>query len=57
MEYNLFTDEFRFHVDFADGRAHVWRGLTERLYPENVIQRDSYGGDSVIIWGGISHNG
>jgi hypothetical protein len=26
----LFTDEFSFHVDFADGSARVWRGRIEK---------------------------
>ena len=48
----LFTDESRFNVDFADGRARVWRRRNERFHPENVIQCDHYGGGSVMVWGG-----
>lgn len=53
----LFTDESRFNVDFADGRLRVWRRRNERFDPENIIQRDRYGGGSVMVWGGISHRG
>jgi hypothetical protein len=53
----LFTDEFRFHVDFANGCARVWSGRIERFYPGYIIQRDRYCRGSVMIWCGISHNG
>jgi hypothetical protein len=38
----LFTGEFCFYVDFAEGHACVWREQIERFHLENVIQRDSY---------------
>jgi hypothetical protein len=44
-------------VDFADGCDRVWNGRIERFHPENVSQRDLYGGDSVMIWCGISYYG
>lgn len=53
----LFTDESRFNVSFADGRFRVWRRRGERLDPNNVIQRDRYGGGSVMVWAGIYHDG
>ena len=53
----LFTDESRFNVSNADGRVRVWRRRGERLDPHNVIQRDRYGGGSVMVWAGIYHNG
>lgn len=53
----LFTDESRFNVAFADGRLRVWRRRGERFDPENVVERDRYGGGSVMIWGGISYQG
>jgi hypothetical protein len=37
----LFTDEFCFHEDLADGCARVWRERIEQFHPKNVIQRDS----------------
>lgn len=53
----LFTDESRFNVEFADGRARVWRRRGEWYDPQNVIQRDCYGGGSVMVWGGVSYRG
>jgi hypothetical protein len=53
----LFTYEFCLHEDFADECAHVWRERIERFYPENVIQRDRYGGGSVMICNKIGHHG
>ena len=41
----------------ADGRVRVWRRRGERLDPVNVIQRDRYGGGSVMVLAGIYHNG
>jgi hypothetical protein len=54
---SLFTDEFGFHVDFADECARVWIGRIERFYPENVIQRDHYRDGNVMIWGKIGYYG
>jgi hypothetical protein len=45
----LFADEFRFHVDFADRCVCVCRGQIEQFHPKNVIQRNHYGGSSVMI--------
>lgn len=53
----LFTDESRFCVDFADRRVRVWRRKGERFDANNVLQRDRYGGGSVMIWGGICKHG
>jgi hypothetical protein len=53
----LFTEEFRFHMDFVDGRARVLGGRIEQVHPKNVIQCDHYGGGSVLIWGGINNYG
>lgn len=53
----LFTDESRFNLSFADGRIRVWRRAGERLDPANVIQRDRYGGGSVMVWAGICQHG
>ena len=53
----LFTDESRFNVSFADGRVRVWRRRGERLANDNVVQRDRYGGGSVMVWAGIYQDG
>ena len=49
----LFTDESRFKVQFADGRLRVWRRTGESMDENNIVERDKYGGGSVMIWGGI----
>ena len=51
----LFTDESRFNIQFADGRVRVWRLPGERFHQANVIERDRFGGGSVMVWGGISN--
>ena len=49
----LFTDESRFNVQFADGRLRVWRRTGESMDENNIVERDRYGGGSVMIWVGI----
>ena len=49
----LFTDESRFNVSIADSRIRVWRRRGERLHANNVVQRDRYGGGSVMVWAEI----
>ena len=53
----LFTDESRFCVDFTDRRARVWRMPNERFTPVCVAEHDWFGGDSVMVWEGISAQG
>ena len=55
----LFTDESRFNVQFADGRLLVWRRTGESMDENNIVERDRYGGGSVLIWGGmlVCHSG
>ena len=49
----LFTDESRFNVQFADGRLRVWRRTRESMNENNIVERDRYGGGSVMISGGM----
>ena len=49
----LFTGESRFNVQFADGRLRVWRRTGGSMDENNIVERDKYGGGSVMIWGGI----
>ena len=49
----LFTDESRFNVQFVDGRLRVWRRTGECMDENNIVQRDRYGGGSVMILGGM----
>ena len=53
----LFSDVSSFNVSFADGRVRTWRRRGERLDQDNVVQRDSFGGGSVMVWAGIHHDG
>jgi len=52
----LFSDESRFLLRRADGRARVYRRRNERFAPNCVRQVDRFGGGSVMVWAGITHN-
>lgn len=54
--YVMFTDESRFCLRFTDGRKRVWRRRGERLCRDTIVEHDSYGGGSVMVWGGISYD-
>lgn len=49
----IFTDESRFCLHGADGRVRVWRRGGERYRDNCVLERDPWGGPSVMVWGGI----
>ena len=51
----FFTDESRFCLYRSDGRQCVYRRRGERFADSCVVERDRFGGGSVIVWGGISH--
>lgn len=53
----LFTDESRFTLSTCDRRDRVWRCRGERYAACNIIQQDRFGGESVMVWGGISLEG
>jgi transposase len=50
----LFTDESRFHLNSSDGRSRVYChvGYADAC----IIQRQSFGGGSVMVWGGITQH-
>lgn len=52
----LFTDESRFTLSHADGRVRVYRRKNERFADCCVVERDRFGGGSVMVWGGIMGN-
>ena len=52
----LFTDESRFSLHAADGRARVWRRRGERMAEACVQQTDQWGTRSVMVWGGMSRD-
>ncbi|GFX94166.1 transposable element Tcb1 transposase [Trichonephila clavipes] len=49
----LFTDESRFSLSSDSHRILIWKERGSRNHPSNIIERDRYGGRSVLIWGGI----
>ena len=51
----LFTDESSFTLCHADGRRRVYRRRGERFADACVVERDRFGGGSVMVWGGIAH--
>jgi hypothetical protein len=51
----FFTDESRFTLFRPDGRRRVNRRRGERFANACVLERDRFGGGSVMVWGGISH--
>ena len=51
----LFTNESRFTLYRADGRRHVYRRRGERFADACVVERDWFGGGSIMVWGGIPH--
>ena len=53
----MFTDKSRFTLKFADGRIRVWRRNNERYHASTVMQKDRFGGGSLMVWGGIHYGG
>ena len=52
----MFSDESRFYLRFTDGRKRVWRRRGERYVKATIMEHDSYGGGSVMVWGGITYD-
>ena len=50
----LFSDESRFAMSHANGKARVWRRAGERFADACVMERDRWGGPSVMVWAGIT---
>ncbi len=53
----LSIDESRFHVSTCDPRVRVWRRAGERYADSNIVEYDRYGGESMMVWGGICLDG
>ena len=49
----LFFDESRFNLSHHDGRIRIFRRRGERFADNCLIERDRFGGGSVMVWGGI----
>jgi len=52
----VFSDESRYCVSMADGRVSVWRRPGERFSNDCVLERDPWGGPSIMVWGAIALN-
>lgn len=53
VESSLFSDESRFNLSRSDGRTRVYRRKGERYADCCVVERDRFGGGSVMVWAGI----
>lgn len=51
----VFSDESRFNLFHTDGRSRVYRRRGERFVDNTVLQRDRFGGGSVMVWGAINY--
>ena len=49
----LFTDESRSGFQNDSLRIHIWREPGTRFEPSNIVQRDQFGGGSIMVWAGI----
>ena len=49
----LFSDESRFNLTHHDDRIRSFRRRGERIADNCLIERDRFGGGSVMVWGGI----
>ena len=49
----LFSDESRFNLSHHDGGIRVFRRRGERFADNCLIERDRFGGGSVLVWGDI----
>ena len=47
----LFSDESSFNLSHDDGRIRVFRRRGERFADNCLIERDRFGGGSVMVWG------
>jgi transposase len=52
----IFSDESRFCVSHVDGRVRCYRRVGERYQDACVVQRDRYGGPSVMVWAAMNAN-
>ena len=50
----LFSDESRFNLSHHDGRIRVFRRRGECFADNCLIERNGFGGGSIMVWGGIA---
>ncbi|GBN93034.1 Transposable element Tcb1 transposase [Araneus ventricosus] len=53
----LFTDESRFNIQNDSLKAMIWREPGTRYRAPNIVERDHYRGDGLLVWAGIATNG
>ncbi|GBM09989.1 hypothetical protein AVEN_23982-1 [Araneus ventricosus] len=53
----LFTDESRFNIQNDSRSAMIWRNQGTRYRAPNIVERDHYRGDGLLVWAGIATNG
>ncbi|GFY11478.1 transposable element Tcb2 transposase [Trichonephila clavipes] len=51
--HDALYDESRFSLSSDSHRILIWRERGSRNHPSNIIERDRYGGHSVLVWGSI----
>ena len=50
----VFSDESRLNLSFADGRIRCYYRRNERFEDNCVLERNRFGGGSVMVWGAIN---
>ena len=53
----FFSDESRFTLFRADGRSRSYRRHNERYAANCVLEHDRFGGNSVMVWAWMHHDG
>ncbi|GFT78160.1 transposable element Tcb2 transposase [Trichonephila clavipes] len=51
--HDALYNESRFSLSSDSHCILIWRERGSRNHPSNIIERDRYGGRSVLVWGGI----
>lgn len=53
----MFSDESRFSLDSDSRRTLIWREPGTRNQPRNMVERDQFRSQGLMVWAGISLNG
>ncbi|UYV72245.1 hypothetical protein LAZ67_9002323, partial [Cordylochernes scorpioides] len=49
----MFTDESRFSLNSDSRRVFVWREVGTKINPQNMVERDPYRSQGIMVWAGI----
>ncbi|GBM66579.1 hypothetical protein AVEN_251992-1 [Araneus ventricosus] len=52
----LFTNDIRYNIQNDSRRAMIWREPGTRYRAPNIVERDHYRGDGLLVWAGIATN-